>query len=55
VPPGAEANSANGRRARDGETQFAGGIVRFGLSSSKDADSDVAGGIVRFSLGSGQH
>jgi nucleotide-binding universal stress UspA family protein len=55
VPPGADANSANGRRARDGETQFAGGVVRFGLSSSKDADSDFAGGIVRFSLGSGQH
>jgi nucleotide-binding universal stress UspA family protein len=55
VPPGADASSANGRQARDGETQFGGGIVRFGLSSSKDADSDFAGGIVRFGLGSGQH
>ena len=55
VPPGADASSANGRQARDGETRFGGGIVRFGLSSSKDADSGVAGGIVRFSLGSGRH
>jgi nucleotide-binding universal stress UspA family protein len=55
VPPGADASSARGRRARAGETQFGGGIVRFGLSSSKDADSDFAGGIVRFSLGSDRH
>jgi nucleotide-binding universal stress UspA family protein len=53
VPPGADASS-NGPRARDGETQFGGGIVRFGPSSWKDADSDFAGGIVRFSLGSGR-
>jgi nucleotide-binding universal stress UspA family protein len=52
VPPGADASSANGRRARDGETQFGAGIVRFGRSSSKDADGNFAGGIVRFSLGS---
>ncbi len=55
VPPGADASSASGGRAREGETQFGGGIVRFGLSSSKDADSDFAGGIVRFSLGSDLH
>jgi len=55
VPPGADASSANGRRARDGETQFGAGIVRFGRSPSKDADGNFAGGIVRFSLGSGQH
>ena len=50
VPPGA---NANGRRDRQPETEFAGGIVRFGLGTSTDGDSDFAGGIVRFSLGSG--
>jgi nucleotide-binding universal stress UspA family protein len=52
VPPGAD---ANGRRDRQGETEFAGGIVRFGIGPSNDGDSDSAGGIVRFSLGSGRH
>ena len=52
VPPGAD---ANGRRDRQGETESAGGIVRFGIGPSNDGDSDSAGGIVRFSLGSGRH
>jgi len=55
VPPGADARSANGWRDRQGETEFAGGIVRFGRGASDDGDSDFAGGIVRFSLGSGRH
>jgi nucleotide-binding universal stress UspA family protein len=55
VPPRADAGSANGRRDRQCETEFAGGIVRFGLGASNDGDSDFAGGIVRFSLGSGRH
>lgn len=54
VPPGADASSANGRRDRQRETEFAGGIVRFGLGPSNDGDSDFAGGIVRFGLGSGE-
>jgi nucleotide-binding universal stress UspA family protein len=52
VPPRAD---ANGRRDRQRETEFAGGIVRFGLGPSKEGDSDFAGGIVRFSLGAGRH
>jgi hypothetical protein len=53
VPPGADASSANGRRDREGETQFSGGIARFGPDAAIDADGDSAGGIVRFSLDSG--
>jgi nucleotide-binding universal stress UspA family protein len=53
VPLGADARSVNGRRDRQHEAEFAGGIVRFGLGASADGDSDFAGGIVRFSLGSG--
>jgi nucleotide-binding universal stress UspA family protein len=53
VPPGADAGSTNAHPAGEGDTQFAGGIVRFGLSSSEAADTDFAGGIVRFSLGHG--
>ena len=52
VPPRAD---ANGRRDRQRETEFAGGIVRFGLGPSNEGDSDFAGGIVRFSLGAGRH
>ena len=52
VPPGAD---ANGRRDRRRETDFAGGIVRFGVGPSNDGDTDFAGGIVRFSLGSGRY
>jgi nucleotide-binding universal stress UspA family protein len=52
VPPGAD---ANGRGDRRHETDFAGGIVRFGAGPSNDGDADFAGGIVRFSLGSGRH
>jgi nucleotide-binding universal stress UspA family protein len=52
VPPGADAGSTNGHRAGKSDTEFAGGIVRFGVGSSQAAaDSDFAGGIVRFSLG----
>jgi nucleotide-binding universal stress UspA family protein len=53
VPPGADVSSANGRRDREGATQFAGGIARFGRGAAADADGDFAGGIVRFSPGSG--
>jgi nucleotide-binding universal stress UspA family protein len=53
VPPGADVSSANGRRDREGATQFSGGIARFGPGAATDADGDSAGGIVRFSLGSG--
>jgi Universal stress protein family len=53
VPPGADVSSANGRRDREGETQFSGGIARFGPRAATGADGDFAGGIVRFSLGSG--
>ena len=55
VPPGADAHPANGRRDRQREAEFAGGIVRFGLGASNDGGSDFAGGIVRFSLDSGRH
>jgi len=50
VPPGAD---GNGRQDPQRDTQFAGGIVRFGLGTSTYGDSDFAGGIVRFCLGSG--
>jgi hypothetical protein len=53
VPPGADTGSTKAHPAGKDETQFAGGIVRFGLSSSEAADIDFAGGIVRFSLGHG--
>ena len=53
VPPGGDASSANGRRERGPEAEFAGGIVRFGLGASNERDTDFAGGIVRFNLGSG--
>jgi hypothetical protein len=55
VPPGADARPANIRGDRQGEKEFAGGIVRFGLGASNDGGSDFAGGIVRFSLDSGRH
>ena len=55
VPPGADASSTNGRPEGKNETQFSGGIARFGVGSAEGSDSDFAGGIVRFGLGSGGH
>jgi nucleotide-binding universal stress UspA family protein len=60
VPPGTD-ELVNGHRSdvggnEDDDRDYAGGIVRFGLGSSKGhADTDFAGGIVRFNLGSGEH
>jgi nucleotide-binding universal stress UspA family protein len=56
VPPGAD-TLVNGQRNdpgsnEDDDRDSAGGIVRFGLGSSKE-HADFAGGIVRFNLGSG--
>ena len=55
VPPGADVSATNGQGDREGETQFSGGIARFGLGAATDLDGDFAGGIVRFSLGAGGH
>ena len=53
VPHVVDERQSKGVESVRGETQFAGGIVRFGLGSRADRqETDFAGGIVRFNLGS---
>ena len=56
VPPGADESPADSHDETHGDTEFAGGIARFSLGSSKQTgETEFAGGIARFNLGSGGH
>jgi nucleotide-binding universal stress UspA family protein len=48
VPPGADHNGGGDGEPGTGDTEFAGGLVRFGLG---DGGTEFAGGIARFGLG----
>lgn len=52
VPPGADLAATAQTQDVKADSPLSGGIVRFGMGSSKpSAETDFAGGIVRFSLG----
>lgn len=56
VPPDADESPAGGHAEADGDTEFAGGIARFSLGSSKQTgETEFAGGIARFNFGFGGH